>query len=130
MFSQELAFDDCWSVPSLALEGDLLLFYRTAPDSYIRDIFRLVGPVRHCRAGWKPGRDWMAPIRRVCTLKAPIHLSNLREHRVIKDAGFVRGSMRGRYKASEYWSEIYRLIIRRNPSVAVKLRKFGPERLP
>lgn len=124
-----ISFKDLWSVPSLAMEGDLLLFYRTAPDSYIRDIFRLVGPVRQCRAGWKPGKDWMAPIRRVCTLKAPIHLSDLREHRVIKDAGFVRGSMQGRYKASEYWAELCRLIVGRNPGVAAKLQRFGPERL-
>ena len=122
-------YSERWSVPSLAIEGDLLLFYRTAPDSYLRDLFRLSGPVEYCRAGWKAGKDWMGPIRRVCTLSAPVHLSDLQQHRVIKDAGFVRGSMRGRYKASEYWPEIYRLIVRRNPAAAHALRKFGPERL-
>jgi hypothetical protein len=122
-------YNPLWSVPSQAGEGDLLLYYRTVPDSYIRDIFRLAGPVRHCRAGWKSGKDWMAPIRRICTLKAPVHLSDLQGHRVIKHAGFVRGSMRGRYKASEYWSELYRMIVGRNPSLASTLNKFGPERL-
>jgi hypothetical protein len=120
---------DLWSVPSLAIEGDLLLFYRTSPDTFIRDLFRLCGPVTYCPAGWKNGKDWMGPIRRVCTLKAPVHLSDLRTHKVIKDAGFVRGSMRGRFKASEYWPELYQMIVARNPAVEGHLRSFGPERL-
>jgi len=122
-------YHSLWSVPSQASQDDLLLFYRTTPDKYIRDIFRLAGPVTHCRADWKPGKDWMAPIRRVCTLKAPVHLSDLQQDRVIRDAGFVRGSMRGRYKASAYWPEIYRLIVARNPSLISKLQKYGPDRL-
>ena len=124
-----IKYDNSWSVPSLAIEGDLLLFYRTSPDKYVQDIFKLAGPVLHCQAGWKPGKDWMGPIRRVCSLKSPIHLSDMRNHRVIKDAGFVRGGMRGRFKASEYWAELYRLIMARNPSVEHALKAFGPERI-
>lgn len=124
-----LDYHDRWSVPSPAIQGDLLLFYRTLPDKFIRDIFYLDGPVTYCKADWKPGKDWMASIRRVCTLRAPIHLSDMQQDRVIKDAGFVRGSMRGRYKASDYWPELYRLIIARNPGVEKALRGYGPERL-
>lgn len=121
--------DDSWSVPSQAIAGDLLLFYRTAPDSFVRDIFRVTGPVGHVPAGWKPGKDWMAPILRVCTLKAPLHLSELREHPVLRTAGFVRGSMRGRYKATEYWPDLYRMIVARNPSIERSLRSYGPSRI-
>jgi len=122
-------FDDCWSVPSQAMEGDLLLFHRTAPDSFVRDIFRVAGPVIHARAGWKSGKDWMAPIRRVCTLKAPLHLAHLRSNRVVATAGFVRGQMRGRYRATEYWPELHQMILSRNPSIASALRRYGPDRL-
>lgn len=122
-------YSDSWSVPSQALEGDLLLFYRTAPDSCVRDVFRVAGPVGYVRAYWKPGKDWMAPIRRVCTLKAPLHLSQLREHRVTASAGFVRGSMRGRYRATEYWPELYKMIVSRNPQVESALKQFGPHRI-
>jgi hypothetical protein len=122
-------YHELWSVPSPAIEGDLLLYYRTSPDGFVRDLFTLCGPVTYRRAGWKSGKDWMGPIRRVCTLKAPIHFSDLRTHRVIKDAGFVRGSMQGRYKASEYWPELYRMILGRNPAVTPKLKDFGPDRL-
>jgi hypothetical protein len=123
------AINHSWSVPSQASVGDLLLFYRTAPDRHIQDIFKLTAPVRYVSAGWKPGKDWMGGIRRVCTLKAPIHLTDLREHRTIRDAGFVRGSMRGRFKASQYWPDLHRLIVGRNPSVLSRLSKFGPDRL-
>ena len=104
-------------------------FYRTAPESFIRDIFRVASPVSYVKAGWKLGNDYMARIRRVCTLKAPLHLTELRQHRVLRHAGFVRGQMQGRYRASEYWPDLYRMIVSRNASVERQLKKFGPERL-
>ena len=76
----KMKFDKSSSVASQAHEGDLVLFYRTAPEKLIRDVFRIAGTVEHIKAGWKPGKDWMAPIRRVCALKAPLHLSQLRDH--------------------------------------------------
>jgi len=116
-------------VPPQAGKGDLLLFYRTRPDGFVRDLFRLTGPVVHVPARWKPGKDYMAPIQRVCTLKAPIHFTQLQHHRVLKNAGFVRGQMRGRYRASEYWPDLYRMIIGTNPGVKKALKECGPERL-
>lgn len=120
---------ESWSVPSQAIDGDLLLFYRPAPDSFVRDVYRVCGPVRHVRADWKPGKDWMAPIRRVATLAAPLHFTQFRKHSVLRHAGFVRGLMRGRYRATEYWPDLYTLIVGTNPSVAKRLRSFGPDRL-
>ena len=96
----KVRFDESWSVPSQASEGDLLLFYRTGSDRFVRDIFRVAGPVRHITARYKPGKDYMAAIRRVCTLKAPLHLSEMRDHPVVRSAGFVRGNIRRRYRAS------------------------------
>jgi len=131
-FAQRLAgvrASDSWSVPSPAMQGDVILFYQTAPESFIRDIFRVASPVSHGKAGWKSGNDYMACIRRVCTLRAPLHLTELREHRVLRHAGFVRGQMQGRYRASEYWPDLYRMIVSRNASVERQLKKFGPERL-
>jgi hypothetical protein len=123
-----------WSVPSLAAVGDLLLYYRTAkcnePHSCVQDIFRVVSPVEHIQAGWKRGKDYMADIRRVFTLDAPLHLSQLREDSVLQNAGFVRGMMQGRYRATAYWPDLYRLIIKLNPSLKAKLhKKYPPERV-
>lgn len=125
----ESNYDSSWSVPSQATVGDLLLFHRTSPDSHIRDVFRLDGPVRHVAAGYKPGKDWQAPIRRVCILKAPLHFSELREHRVLTNAGFVRGQMRGRYNVTEYWPDLYQMLVARNPAAKTKLKRYGPSRI-
>ena len=125
-----ISYDPQYSVASKAAEGNLLLLlYRTQPDSFIKEIFKVAGPVDYVRAGWKRGKDWMAPIRLVCRLKAPLHLRELQENPIVRHAGFVRGSMQGRYKASEYWPELYRMILERNPSAKRALAKFGPDRL-
>jgi hypothetical protein len=118
-----------WSVPSQAMEGDLLLFYRAAPDSFVGDVFRLAGPVEHVTAQWKAGKDWMGRICRVAKSKAPLHLSEMREDRILRDAGFVRGSMRGRYRATSYWPHLYRMILDRNPAAQRVLKAFEPARV-
>ena len=118
-----------WSVASQASEGDLILFYRTAPDSFVRDVFRVSGPVKRIEAPWKAGLDWMASIERVCTLKAPLRLEDLRRDPGVRDAGFVRGAMRGRPRATAYWPEVHRMIVERNPGLPRALRRFGPERV-
>jgi hypothetical protein len=124
-----LRHSERWSVPSQAMQGDLLLFYRTSPDKYVQDVFRVAGPVKHIIASWKPGKDYMAPIRRVATLRAPMHYSELQQHPVLKTAGFVRGQMRGRFKVSDYWPEIYHMIISRNPALTKILKPFGPHKI-
>lgn len=117
-----------WNVPSLAHKGDLILFYRTTPDKFIQDIFRLTGPVEHVRAYWKPGKDYMGPISsRVCKIKAPIFFEDLKKHRILARSGFVRGFMIGRPRATEYWPYLYQLIVARNPSLQSKLKKYAPE---
>lgn len=118
-----------WSVPSQASQGDLVLFYRTAPERHVRDLFLIERPVRKVNAGWRKGQDWMAPIRRVATLRSPVHLSQLREHRVLGTAGFVRGRMQGRYRATPYWPELYRLILELNPGLERLLREYEPSRV-
>lgn len=118
-----------WTAPSLAHKGDLLLFYHTSPDQCIRDIFTLSGAVEHVTAGWKPGKDYQGPIKRVCQLKSPIFFEDLKRDRILRTANFVRGRMIGRQNATEYWPYIFDKIIRRNPSVRNRLRKFSPDQL-
>lgn len=118
-----------WSVPSLASEGDLILFHRTSPDSYVQDVFRLAKPVRHVTAGWKVGKDWMGEIKRVCRLKTPLHFAELKAHKVLASAGFVRGQMRGRFRATAHWPDLYAMITERNPSIIKVLKKYGPARI-
>jgi len=91
--------------------------------------FSVEGKVEYVKAGWKPGYDYMAPIRRVCTLNAPLHFSVLRENRHLKDAGFVRGCMQGRPRATDYWPELHRTIVSLNPDLKRLLSALGPDKI-
>lgn len=124
----DLDYSECWSVPSLAHEGDLILFYRTRPDACVVDIFRLEANVRHVDAGWKAGKDYMGSIRRVCRLKSPIFFEELKADRILKTASFVRGQMQGRPKVTEYWPHLHDMIVRRNPSARKALSRFAPDK--
>jgi hypothetical protein len=123
-------------MPSKAHKGDLILFYLTSPDQCITDIFKVVGDVKVIanpawkrRWGLKETRDYMAPARRVCKLKAPLFLSDMKEHPVLKTAGFMRGRMQGRPNVTEFWPILYKMIVSRNPSVRSKLAKYAPEQV-
>ncbi len=74
-------------------------------------------------------KDYEASIRRVCKLAAPLHLRDLEKDRIVGTAGFIRGNMQGRRRASPYWPEIHRMIVDRNPSLRRVLSQYGPERL-
>jgi len=118
-----------WSVPSQAHEGDLILFYFPHPYKYIANIFVLKERAKKIEAVWKEGKDYMTRIERVCYLKSPIFFEDLKKHRILSTAHFVRGKMQGRPNATEYWPYLYDMIIRRNPSKKQKLFKFAPENL-
>lgn len=115
-----------WSAASEASRGDLVLFYRTRPSSCIQDVFRLSGPVSYQRAGWKSGMDYFAPIRRVARLRAPVFLKELKSHPMLSSAGFVRGSIRGRFLITPHWPELCEMIMQRNPSLAAVMKSFQP----
>ncbi len=133
-----------WSVPRRAHDGDLLVFYHTRPDGFIKDIFRLEGDTGYSRATWHKyvrhyrrkskstfnGRmDYRGVIRRVCSLPSPVFWEDLKRDRFLKTAGFVRAQMQGRPMATEHWPFLYELITKRNPSAAKSLAQYSPENL-
>lgn len=120
---------DKWSLPSQCHKGDLILYYFTRPEQCIKHIFVAVDRSQKVTAGWKEGKDYMGPIRRICRLKAPVFLDDLRHHRVVSTAHFVRSQMQGRPNATEYWPYLYDMIVKRNPSVEPKLRRFAPGKI-
>jgi hypothetical protein len=118
-----------WGLSKRASQGDLLLMYRCAPEKRISDLYTVAGPMRVGRANWRDGACYAADIRRVCKLKSPIFLDDLRSHRVLKTSYFVRSNMQGNLRATEYWPYLYDMIIRRNPSVRQRLKKYSPDRM-
>lgn len=117
-----------WSVPSQAHKGDLVIFYFTLPEKALKYVYRLKERAAKMRAGYKPGMDYKASITRVCELKGMVFLEDLRRHKVLSTAGFVR-TQRGRPNITEYWPYLYDIIIRRNPAVKPTLSKYAPESL-
>jgi hypothetical protein len=128
-YKDELAsveFSDKWSLPSQCHKGDLILYYFTRPEKSIGHIFIATDRAKKMTAKWKTGKDYMGPVRRFCRLKAPVFFEDLQTHRILSTAHFVRGQMQGRPNATEYWPYLYDLIVKRNPSLERKLRKFAP----
>lgn len=121
-----------WALSRRVTQGDLLLMYRGWPACSITDIFRFSGArLKRRNAGWRDGECYGGQIERVCKLEAPIFLDDMRNHRVLRTAGFIRRNMQGGggLLVSEYWQYLYAMICERNPKHRRTLAKFAPEKL-
>lgn len=122
---EELKYDVMdWGLSKRAHDGDLLLMYRCYPDSKIEDIFTLAGSLSRGKAGWRQGDCFHGQVRRISKLTTPILLKELRSDRHLRSASFVRRNMQGNLKVTEYWPELYRMIISRNPAASSQLVSF------
>lgn len=120
-----------WALSKRVTQGDLLLMYRAYPRCSITDVFRYTGhQLRRGNAGWRAGECYGGRIKRIGTLDSPIFLDDLRQHKVLRTASFVRRNMQGvGLLASEYWPYLYSMICERNPSIRSVLAKYAPDRL-
>ena len=120
-----------WAMSKRVTPGDILLMYRCAPVSAITDVFCLEGDDKvRAGAGWREGEAYFGAIRRICRLEAPVFLDDLRRHRILKTASFVRRNMQGvGLLATEYWPYLFDMILERNPAVAKMLSRLRPDRL-
>jgi hypothetical protein len=125
----EIDDSDLWSVHSQASDGDLVLFYRTAPQSCIVDIFIVEGPVVQTEAGWKDGLDYMAAIRRICTLEEPLCWKDLKGDDRLGNASFVKMQMQGRHRATDYWHVLLQMIVANNPALAWLQQQYNPNKI-
>ncbi|MBN2496603.1 MAG: hypothetical protein JXR96_18585 [Deltaproteobacteria bacterium] len=120
-----------WGMSKRTTPGDVLLMYRCSPVRAITDVFTFSGDgLARNSAGWRDGEAYFGQIKRVCRLRSPVFLDDLRKHRVLKTASFVRRNMQGvGLLATEYWSYLYEMILERNPAMEKPLRNVRPERL-
>jgi hypothetical protein len=118
-----------WSLSKRVTQGDLILMYRCYPACKIAGVFRFTGrTLERGTAGWREGDAYFGRIERVCKLDAPIFLEDLRNHRVLKTASFVRMNMQGSgLLVSEYWPYLHSMIYERNPRARKRLARYGPE---
>jgi len=120
-----------WALCKSATPGDVLLMYKCAPVSAITDIFIFSGDhLSRCDAGWRDGDCYAGEIRRICKLSSPLFLEDMRSHRVVRTASFVRRNMQGvGLMATEYWPYLYEMILERNPAIRKQLTYLRPDRL-
>jgi hypothetical protein len=118
-----------WALSPRVTHGDLLLMYRGYPACNIADVFRFAGHrLELGKAGWRDGDCYGGRIDRVCKLDSPIFLEDLRQHRVLKTASFVRSNMQGAgLLVSEYWPYLHSMIHERNPKARKILARYAPE---
>jgi hypothetical protein len=122
--------DGVWSVARRARKGDLILFYRVLPEGFVADIFLVAGQVTNYEeAGWKEGKDWMAPITRVCSLASPLHYKTMQSDVRLKDSPLMRSQLQGRPKASAYWDVLLEIIVESNSDLAWLKDVYGPHKL-
>jgi hypothetical protein len=120
-----------WGMSKRTTPGDVLLMYRCSPVCAITDIFTLSGvEIRRGGAGWRDGDAYFGQIKRICRLRSPVFLDDLRKHRVLRTASFVRRNMQGvGLLATEYWPYVHDMIVERNPVLARVLSRLRPDRL-
>ena len=120
-----------WKMSKHATPGDVVLMYRGTPVSAITDVFVFSG--NHLiwdLARWRDGMTCRGEIRRLCRLASPVFLDDMRTHRVLKTASFVRRNMQGKsLQATEYWPYLYDMILERNPAVRTRLSRLRPDKL-
>jgi hypothetical protein len=120
-----------WAARKDAHVGDLMLMYRCAPEKRIREIFVLSTALSlaKCNPAWRDGTCFGGKFRIVCRLGAPVFLQDLKAHRILHTAGFVKGRLQVNRDVTQYWPYIYELIVSRNPKAKPALKKYSPERM-
>lgn len=105
-----------------AKKGDLMLDYIGAPESYIKGMELLTSDAYPAKSGNFPYR---AKIRRIATLKTEVHMSNLKSEKSLVGAFFLKqGGLEGWPRVNEYWPQISTIILRRNKTLAAKIKRF------
>ena len=116
-----------WALSKRATKGDLLLMYRCVPEKCIRDVYRLTSGLTIGKAGWRQGNCYHGEIRLLCRLDSPIFLLEMQRHPVLGTAGFIRRNLQGNVHVTEYWPDLYEMIVSRNPRIMQKLLPYAPD---
>jgi len=105
-----------------AKKDDLLLDYFGAPMSYIKGIELLTSDAYPTRG---TEFKYRAEIRCIAVLKKPIDMGKMRSENSLVGAFFLKPyGLQGSPRVTEYWPQLSRLILRLNPPLKSKIRKY------
>jgi len=114
-----------WTVPLAAQRGDLIMVYRSAPVSGVRDLWEVTGPFRRFgrrnRQGMWPGLQ--AFMRRLVVLKRPLTFDALTRNDLTRTLPVVRARFQGKRDITNEWGVLCREILRLNPAARRVLRR-------
>lgn len=108
-----------WSVPMNAQVDDLIVIYRTAPASEIRDLWKVVGPFY-----MDPKWGLQASLRLLVRLRQAVTRRDLLSDPTTRDVGVVRQNFRGKRDITEEWPLLYNKIVALNPHSKAALRDY------
>jgi hypothetical protein len=115
-----------WNVSVTAEVGDLVLIYRTAPTSAIRNVWRIVDPPKKYdvgnKEGYRPGIQ--AGLRRVFSLSKPLTYEKLARDGQTRKLPPVRKRFQGKMDITEVWETILGKMAALNPNARTVLRKY------
>lgn len=115
-----------WNVPVSAEIGDLVLMYRKAPTSAIRDLWEIVDPPKLYEKGntkgYRPGIQ--AGLRRVVSLKRPLTFEKLSRDPQTKELSVVHKRFQGKTEITDDWPLICEKIVGLNPRAKSSLRPY------
>jgi hypothetical protein len=111
------------ALPQNAHRHDLLLIYISSPKSQILFICQVVELLND-----KNDESW-AKTKLLCKLDHPLTREELKSHKVLKNAGFVKANFVKSQRVTPYWRDLYNLIIKSDSKVKGILREYAPERM-
>lgn len=108
--------------PKSSKKGDLLLDYFGAPLSYIKGIELLTSDAYKSKGG---NFKYRAKVRHIAVLDYEIHINKMKSEKSLIGAFFLKqGALIGWPRVTEYWPQLSNLILRMNPKVKSKIKKY------
>ncbi len=108
-----------WTCLPQSSKGDIVLWWRTAPDSSFRDIWVITSEVRS-----DPKLGCVADMKLIKRLKTPLKVEHIKEDIELIKSNFVRSNFRKPCDVTRYWADIYRLISHLNPELKKPLLDY------
>ena len=128
--SKKEKYGTTWTVAGRARPHDILFMWRAGNKKAARRYHAEKDRLQSCAnifeitsfpdSGGHFSR-W-AYVRQICKLREPLRLDLIKSDRILRDASWVRGKMRGRPNVTPYWWRMYGLLLELNPSLKRDLR--------
>lgn len=105
-----------------AKKGDLLLDYFGAPMSFVKGIELLTSDAYKTKSN---EFKYRAEVRRIEILDNEIHMNRMKSEKSLVGAFFFKqAGLMGSPRITEYWPQLSELILRLNPRIKSKIRKY------